>query len=62
MHPQNPKRQAMAKRKFGNSLAEVSGANLGFEAQLWAAANALRGSMDAGEYKHGPRWKHLLVS
>jgi type I restriction enzyme M protein len=52
----------MAKRKFGNSLAEVSGANLGFEAQLWAAANALRGSMDAGEYKHGPRWKHLLVS
>ncbi|HXF57588.1 MAG TPA: class I SAM-dependent DNA methyltransferase [Actinomycetota bacterium] len=27
-------------------------ANLGFEAQLWAAANALRGSMDAAEYKH----------
>jgi type I restriction enzyme M protein len=24
---------------------------LGFESQLWAAANALRGSMDA-EYKH----------
>jgi type I restriction enzyme M protein len=29
-----------------------SSANLGFEAQLWAAANALRGSMDAAEYKH----------
>jgi len=28
------------------------GANLGFEAQLWQAANALRGSMDAAEYKH----------
>ncbi|MGC8724881.1 MAG: type I restriction-modification system subunit M [Acidobacteriota bacterium] len=30
----------------------ISSANLGFEAQLWAAANALRGSMDAAEYKH----------
>src|SRR3970040_2430804 len=27
-------------------------ANLGFEAQLWKAADALRGSMDAAEYKH----------
>jgi type I restriction enzyme M protein len=27
-------------------------AKLRFEAQLWAAANALRGSMDAAEYKH----------
>jgi len=30
----------------------ASSAHLGFEAQLWAAANALRGSMDAAEYKH----------
>ncbi|MCS7170337.1 MAG: type I restriction-modification system subunit M N-terminal domain-containing protein, partial [Candidatus Kapabacteria bacterium] len=29
-----------------------STAILGFEQQLWAAANALRGSMDAAEYKH----------
>ncbi|MDI6858012.1 MAG: class I SAM-dependent DNA methyltransferase [Dehalococcoidia bacterium] len=29
-----------------------NGATLGFEAQLWATANALRGSMDAAEYKH----------
>ncbi len=29
-----------------------SGANLGFEAQMWQAADALRGSMDAAEYKH----------
>ena len=29
-----------------------SGANLGFESQLWQAADALRGSMDAAEYKH----------
>ncbi len=29
-----------------------NGANLGFEAQLWAAADALRNNMDAAEYKH----------
>jgi type I restriction enzyme M protein len=36
------------KAKVGSS----SGANLGFEAKLWATADALRGSMDAAEYKH----------
>src|SRR5262249_46993809 len=29
-----------------------NGANLGFEAQLWKAADALRSNMDAAEYKH----------
>ncbi len=29
-----------------------SAANLGFEAKLWAAADALRNNMDAAEYKH----------
>lgn len=29
-----------------------TGANIGFEAELWKTADALRGSMDAGEYKH----------
>lgn len=29
-----------------------TGANVGYEAQLWQMADALRGSMDAGEYKH----------
>jgi type I restriction enzyme M protein len=27
-------------------------ANLGFEGRMWAAADTLRGSMDASEYKH----------
>ena len=27
-------------------------ANVGYEAQLWQMADALRGSMDPGEYKH----------
>jgi len=29
-----------------------TGANIGFESQLWLASDALRGSMDAAEYKH----------
>lgn len=35
----------MAERK-------ANGANLGFENQMWAAADKLRGHMDASEYKH----------
>src|SRR5712691_11790085 len=38
----------MAKKK----TASVNGANIGYEAELWRMADALRGSMDAGEYKH----------
>ena len=29
-----------------------SGANLGFEAKLWTAADKMRNNMDAAEYKH----------
>jgi type I restriction enzyme M protein len=40
------KKNANAKTKNGN------GATLDFESQLWAAADKLRGHMDASEYKH----------
>jgi type I restriction enzyme M protein len=38
----------MAKKRTSNG----NGANLGFEEKLWAAADKLRGHMDAAEYKH----------
>ncbi len=31
---------------------ETTGANIGFEAKLWLAADKLRSNMDASEYKH----------
>ena len=33
-------------------LGKGNGANLGFEAQLWAAADKLRGNMEPSDYKH----------
>jgi type I restriction enzyme M protein len=39
----------MAKTKTSKN---GNGANLGFEEKLWAAADKLRGHMDAAEYKH----------
>ena len=42
----------MAKTKIKTSTTNGNGANIGYEAQLWQMADALRGSMDSGEYKH----------
>src|SRR5213593_2246967 len=43
----------MAKvRTKKQSSSRETGANLGFEAKLWQAADALRNNMDAAEYKH----------
>ncbi|OGI47596.1 MAG: hypothetical protein A2637_01630 [Candidatus Muproteobacteria bacterium RIFCSPHIGHO2_01_FULL_65_16] len=48
MVPKNEKRKSETK-------TSTRGANLGFEAKLWAAADALRNSMDAAEYLPAPR-------
>lgn len=39
-------------KKMDKKARGGNGANVGFEADLWRAADALRGSMDAAEYKH----------
>jgi type I restriction enzyme M protein len=36
----------------GKKKTNSNGANVGYEAELWRMADALRGSMDAAEYKH----------
>src|SRR5688572_12762002 len=42
----------MAKRNRKAQSTKNDGATVGYEAQLWQMADALRGSMDAAEYKH----------
>jgi len=45
----------MAKKKTTKKRAKAQkndGATVGYEAELWRMADALRGSMDAAEYKH----------
>jgi type I restriction enzyme M protein len=42
----------MARTTNKKSDTGPSGATVGYEAQLWRMADALRGSMDAAEYKH----------
>jgi type I restriction enzyme M protein len=39
-------------RQRKSAAKNNNGANLGFEATLWASADKLRGHMDAAEYKH----------
>ncbi|WP_164103573.1 type I restriction-modification system subunit M [Candidatus Laterigemmans baculatus] len=42
----------MAKRASKKQAKDGNGANLGFEAKLWLAADKLRNNLDAAEYKH----------
>jgi len=47
-----PARACPARERKRKEARRDTGAKLGFEPQLWAAGNALRGSMDAAEYRH----------
>jgi type I restriction enzyme M protein len=42
----------MARSRNEAKAARNNGATVGYEAELWRMADALRGSMDAAEYKH----------
>jgi len=42
----------VARKRTSNNRNNGNGANIGYEAELWKMADALRGSMDAAEYKH----------
>ena len=42
----------MPKQIKNSATRTNAGATVGYEAQLWQMADALRGSMDAAEYKH----------
>ena len=44
--------QPARKRSKTATNGNGSGANLGFEATLWSAADKLRNNLDAAEYKH----------
>ena len=48
MTPKGPRRR----KSKAQTEPAASGATIGYEAQLWRMADALRGSMDAAEYKH----------
>jgi type I restriction enzyme M protein len=43
---------AQVDRQVRASRPNTTAANVGYEAELWRMADALRGSMDAAEYKH----------
>jgi type I restriction enzyme M protein len=50
--PRGRRKAAAEQPKPPKSNGNGSSANLGFESQLWAAADKLRANMDAAEYKH----------
>src|SRR3989304_111129 len=52
LRPRNSQRIENMARPKSPAAKNSTAANVGYEAQLWQMADALRGSMDAAEYKH----------
>ncbi|MEZ6070525.1 MAG: type I restriction-modification system subunit M N-terminal domain-containing protein [Pirellulales bacterium] len=50
--PHEKKTGTKRAKSAAKSKSNGNGANLGFEAKLWLAADKLRNNMDAAEYKH----------
>ena len=50
--PYRSEERAVARVKTRTKRQSKTGANVGYEGELWKMADALRGSMDAAEYKH----------
>ena len=48
----NDRRMMTTRRGRSNTKSNDNGATTGYESQLWQMADALRGSMDASDYKH----------
>jgi type I restriction enzyme M protein len=46
------KRWLLAKQKIKSGKSDSTSATVGYEAQLWQMADALRGNMDAAAYRH----------
>ena len=47
-----PEPPSKTRKRQAKSSTAGNGVTTGYETELWAAANALRGNMDAAEYKH----------
>ena len=47
-----PEPPSKTRKRQPKSFTAGNGVTTGYETELWAAANALRGNMDAAEYKH----------
>ena len=45
-------KEKRTRKKRTDEATTGNGAKLGFESKLWAAADKLRGHMDAAEYNH----------
>jgi len=49
-------------KKISTAAASNAGATVGYEARLWQMADALRGSMDAGQESNYTTWRFAKMN